>query len=557
MIGLLGLTAAVLGYVGFDRRYGDQRSVADKVYLTIQLFSFGSGDIERPGTALEIARWLAPVTVAYAGLRALASLFRDQLARARVRWTMSDHVIVCGLGGCGVPLARSFHRRGDRVVAVEKDLANPAVAECRAEGIVVLVGDASDPPVLAHAGVGKARVLVAVCGDDGTSAAVATAARTAPRGRHRGPLRLYVHIADFELCRLLNERALASSVPGSRVEFLNRDESAPPALLAQYAPIDGASGDSPPYLVVAGMGRLGERLIAHAAYQWRLTRPPAAGPMRATILDVEADDHRASLERRYRGIADVCALDARTLDPAAPGPDPLTLNGTPTAVFVCLDDDARGLQAALAIRRRLRSPAVPVVVCTTARGGLAHLLGTQGKGDIHSFPLRERACHTEAVLNGGNEVLARAIHDDYVRQQTAKGATVESNPSLVGWGDLPETLKDSNRGQAAAIGSKLAAVGCDLESWTDWDAPAVVFTDDEVELLAQQEHDRWWKEREGAGWVFGPVKDAARKTSPYLVPWESLPEEVRELDREPVRALPTFLAKAGFTVTCAARSRGR
>ena len=35
-------------------------------------------------------------------------------------------------------------------------------------------------------------------------------------------------------------------------------------------------------------------------------------------------------------------------------------------------------------------------------------------------------------------------------------------------------------------------------------------------------------------------------TTPYLVPWESLEEDVRELDRQFVRALPDVLADAGL-----------
>lgn len=38
------------------------------------------------------------------------------------------------------------------------------------------------------------------------------------------------------------------------------------------------------------------------------------------------------------------------------------------------------------------------------------------------------------------------------------------------------------------------------------------------------------------------------KSNPYLVSWEGLPEEVKEIDRQQVRGLPSFLAKAGFRI---------
>ena len=338
---------------------------------------------------------------------------------------------------------------------------------------------------------------------------------------------VHVYIDDLELCLLLKERAPAAG--SSPVEFLNVHECAPPALLAQFAPIEMGDDGAQPHLVVVGVGSLGERLIAHAAAQWRLTRPDGAGRLRLDIVDAQADVHRQAIVSRYPGIADVCDLVVHRLDPAAATAGPalaatLASAGTPTAVFVCLDDDARGLQAALAVRR-LRSGDVPIVVCTTGRGRLADLLGAEGARDLHGFPLLERACRAETLVRDTSEKLARTIHATYVRRQKARGATVATNPSLVPWADLPQSLKDSNLAQAADIPAKLAAVGCRLERLADWDAPPVVFTDEEVERLARREHDRWVAERRAAGWVPGPVKDTDRKISPYLVPWEELSED--------------------------------
>lgn len=44
------------------------------------------------------------------------------------------------------------------------------------------------------------------------------------------------------------------------------------------------------------------------------------------------------------------------------------------------------------------------------------------------------------------------------------------------------------------------------------------------------QHDAWMKERLEQGWKLGPVKDAAKKEHPALVPYEQLPEAVRRKD---------------------------
>jgi hypothetical protein len=62
------------------------------------------------------------------------------------------------------------------------------------------------------------------------------------------------------------------------------------------------------------------------------------------------------------------------------------------------------------------------------------------------------------------------------------------------------------------------------------------------------EHDRWQAERESGGWKLAAEKNEARKQTPYLVPYDDLPEDVKEYDRAAVRCIPAFLAEVGFAV---------
>jgi hypothetical protein len=55
-------------------------------------------------------------------------------------------------------------------------------------------------------------------------------------------------------------------------------------------------------------------------------------------------------------------------------------------------------------------------------------------------------------------------------------------------------------------------------------------------------------ERLKDGWKYGPEKDIDKKISPVLIPWGDLPENEKEKDRNPVREMPNFLARAGFQI---------
>jgi hypothetical protein len=146
------------------------------------------------------------------------------------------------------------------------------------------------------------------------------------------------------------------------------------------------------------------------------------------------------------------------------------------------------------------------------------------------------------------EAVARAIHDDYIRHERGAGRTPETNPSMVDWDELPEDLQESNREQARHIDAKVEAIGCEVRPATD-PAPAVrEFSPQEVEHLARFEHHRWIGERRAAGWTAGLVKDADRKVTPHLVPWEELSEEIKDYDRRTVENIPEVLAAAGLRV---------
>jgi hypothetical protein len=218
-----------------------------------------------------------------------------------------------------------------------------------------------------------------------------------------------------------------------------------------------------------------------------------------------------------------------------------------------VDDDSLALSAALALHRHLQGQGVPVVVRMVHDAGLARLLGgdrlSEGFSSLHAFGLLDRTCGADLLLSGQTETLARAMHEEYRRSRTGEAADPARNPAMVPWEDLPETLRESNRDQAGHIGDKLTALGYVLAPLDGWEDEPFAFPPDEVEVLGEMEHERWVNERLRQGWRFAPGdKDVERKTSPYIVPWDELPEPVKEDDRIFVRRLPAFLAEVGYRI---------
>jgi hypothetical protein len=168
-------------------------------------------------------------------------------------------------------------------------------------------------------------------------------------------------------------------------------------------------------------------------------------------------------------------------------------------------------------------------------------------------PLPPDAATVRAFLGGHRselddltiETLARATHELY-RERIA--ISTSTDPSLQAWEQLAETLRASNRDQARHHAALLELVVCTLVPVADRPVASVTFSDDEVERMAIAEHGRWTADRLLDGWRWGPERDVEHRTSPYLVPWDQLTEEVREIDRTFVRQLPSIVAEVDLEV---------
>lgn len=559
----LWLITLCLGYVGFAQHFagrGEARSPLDLLYLTLQLFPLQSGAISPPvAWELQMARFLAPIVATYTALCALAQVFYHQLQVLGLRF-VRGHVVICGLGRKGWLLTRGFLFRGERVVVLETDEANDYIELCREQGATVLVGSATDTELLRKAAVHKARYVISLCGDDSINAEVAVRARSLIREYAGQALTCAVHIVDPQLYHLLREREL--TLEGGkpfRLEFLNIFDLGAQLLLKEYPafePVTAARGQSP-HVVVIGLGRMGESLVIHLAREWWRRRCAEGARLRISIVDRAAQAKVASLCLRYPRLEQACDLMPHQVEIRSPEFERAAFlcnvdrECDVSSIYVCLDNDSLGLMAGLTLLQRLRGRKVPIVVRLAQEGGLATLLcgGASHFENLRAFGLLDRTCCPDLVLGGTHEMLARAIHEEYLRRQSGAGDTRQTNPALVPWDQLPEALKESNRHQADHIGVKLRAVGYGIGPLTDWEAEEFEFTAEEVELMAQMEHQRFLQERSLSGWTYtAGEKDLESKRSPVFVPWDELPEAEKEKDRNVVRALPRFLAQAGLQV---------
>jgi len=550
VVAIAAVAAVSLGMHGFREYYRAANppfSYMTLLYAALQLFTMSSGAV--PGVDLpwhlDVARFAAPLVLGYGVVLSVATAFWQQLGDMRMR-RRKNHTVVCGLGRKGMQLVKDFRAAGEEVVVIQREDDTQHTSACSSLGAKVMLGDATCAPLLQRAAVNQARRVIAVSGDDGVNAEIMLATQSLlPRKATRPAL--FAHVVDVGLARFLGVRA-AEELPRPRI--INMYESAARLLLWEH-PLEhdlrNAQDERTVHLVLVGCGQMGEAVILQAA---KIGHYINGKRLRVTAIDLAAARKEERLLGRYPNLREVCDVafteadieHASTLRMICERMSPAS---TISTVVLSLDNDARNLSLADALRGTSGYSDTPILIRASKKTGLASLIhaGTGTAATLGAFGFVDRICSRAALLQEDLDALAKAIHEDFRRGE--KGRRPDSDLSMKEWDVLNGTFQDSNRQQADHMLVKLRAAGYGSPAEVQLDGGKRL--DDRKEELAKMEHARWSAERWLAGWRLGEQKDLDRKLSPHLKPWDQLAEEVRQYDRDTVTRIPMILKSADGT----------
>ena len=84
------------------------------------------------------------------------------------------------------------------------------------------------------------------------------------------------------------------------------------------------------------------------------------------------------------------------------------------------------------------------------------------------------------------------------------------------------------------------------------DTNDVVLPEELVQLseqIAENVHEVWAKSRMKEGWTYGKQRNDKKKQTPCLVPYNELPEEEKEYDRNTSQETLKVILKLGFKIS--------
>jgi len=305
-------------------------SWADAAYLTV-LTTLGGANADLTAKPLEKITQTVLTVVSIALIPLITAAVVEAVVNARLAFALgrletpiSDHVIVVGLGNVGPRVMHDLADLGVPVVAVDKSDAARGVQGARSRGIPVIIGDASQPDILAAASISTCRALVVVSTDDVTNL------ETALQARDVSPdLRLVLRLFDGDFANRVQDAfgiTISRSVsylaaPAFAAALLEREVIGTIAvgrkvLLIAEAPVAAGSALDGGPLSQAQPGG-GVRVLAITVDDGRTTvwaPPPEYVPAAGDLLTVVAT---------RRGLGQLLRKSGASAEPhaASPGPD--------------------------------------------------------------------------------------------------------------------------------------------------------------------------------------------------------------------------------------------
>jgi hypothetical protein len=525
-------------------------SLSDAVFRATLLIARSGGSCTPSAISLPvqliIAQALLPLLLAlgtvFAAIRIVISNLRHDAQLALIH-AMRGHTVICGLGETGLEAARQLVLKQGKVVAISLEAAGDAAIRCEGFGVPVIVGDATLHNTLAAAGVTHARAAIICTGSDALDLEICLSIDAMPR-RAKTELLLFPEIRGGWISRALAERQTPIVRPGLQLHPFKAHDVIARTLLRRSVFVAGRAA---PRLLFIGFGDLAHAIL-HRAILCNFALPG----LRPSVLCLDKnppDLNRPGMEN-WRAFADVAgAAHEFGQDETADGLALATvLNGfRPDITVITLPEDGPALRVANQLRGvldRHACAATAIFVRVRKEARLCALLGQMVAlplcpDRISGFGDLGEVVAPEALFDEQLDALARAVHETYLANSSG------DSPARVPWAALAERYRRDSRAAADHIPVKLAAAGYVLRQGAGASAQLDATA---VEAMASAEHHRWSRALQVVGWHRGAERNEFRETHPLLVPWEELPEMVREENRRQISAIPDSLARAGLRI---------
>lgn len=549
LVGILGIIAFLLSLIGFNilfKEAGIERNFIDLTFHSIKAFSMEFlEDFKSPlPWQLEVSRWLSPAVVLYIAGKTILYLIRREFKSALIKYK-KGHIIVSALNQKSRYLIKDLLAEGKEVIVVAP-IHNPRKLDLvETAGAIIIEGDLTSEKFLKNIAAHKADFLVFIDKEDETNISIAYSVRSFIEKYRKGEkILLYTHVGDDLKLNELNElhffEEQTNQTKKSKIRFFSAIERASRLLFLNYSPDiftkTTSIKDAQLHIAIIGSKLLAQSLIIRFA---RIGHYANLKKMKISLFH-DGKDMAGKIESNFKTINDFIELTSYNQD--------LELFNTSTfeslhkehpfsAVYILPEDDSLSSRILNKLTKIESEKDLDIIVALTNPDGLLSKKYTTTKINcinIHKFNIIKESFTKKAMISEKLDELAKIIHADYLKGLDELNPNKSSHKP---WEELTIDFQNQNREQADHLFVKLRILGYK----EPYDASSITFTDVQVELLSEMEHNRWWANMSLSGWKNGIKRDDSKKIHTDLIPYKNLLEPTKKYDRNTIRNIPKLL----------------
>ncbi len=539
----------LLGFIGFVQYFHlheTQVSIADTIYITIQLYTLESGFVDPPmPLILDIARFMAPFSLAMAAIMTILWFARNQFKIYRLSH-IKKHIVLFGTDLTGSYLIRNIINSGKKVVVIgnRKDLSEE---DLQNENIFFIEGKADDIELHKKARIEFSEKTFYAAQDNNINISAALlSAQYIENCISKTQVNGYTHISSLSTIEKLQnldyfQKSIIDRNKASRldIQFFNIYERAARIIMRDYSPdsyFDLHSPDSEAAnIFIAGLSHLGKSLILQLA---RMCHFGNLKKVRVIVWDKDVNILKEFLSE-YPELDKI--LEIKYISDISADHNGLLIDKVqelPKMIYLCSDDNTVSLNILSSLETYYISMKCNVVICHQQESDF--LNNYKGKNIFH-FNLKEETLTLDSIAKSEIDLLARVIHNDYLNEERKKKTHDPQMASHQEWENLNEPDRNQNRNQADHIWIKLRAIDPEYKTGSN-NAPDFknLENTETIEKLSEMEHLRWMAHKQLNGFKFGKVRDNDKKLHPNIIPYEELIEEDKQKDRDTIVNIPVL-----------------
>jgi hypothetical protein len=548
-IGIIGIIVLILGLISNFLAFPATNTIEifNNLSRTIQLFLPEQDLLQVPEGAwhLSIAKFLGTVVAFMIISQVIFQIFINQYQIWRLQHK-KNHILILGFGQCGQQFALSALAQHKQVIAIDTDISEQQQAFImQNNNISLLLADPTDKATLLQAAAHQAERIIFASEDDLQNIQAVNSLRQILQQKNKK--QAHIQIDEPPMIEILKQYPnFIKEDDKLKLTSFNRHKLAARRLLLSYPLYQYADlrGQDRVTVVIFGFSHQAQQLLLQLALNsnYRDFKQP-----HIIICDKQASKQGQQFLNNNSGLKDqqICKLDFIDIDIHTQAIEDLlqklekqgksAYNQNITAIIISYEQQSQNLTASLQLRiktQQTRLALAPIFVSMTQDiKELSVSIEQTPHFDQVVQHFGQQTCNWQQIVETSSDNLAEFLHNEYNKHYGTHKK----------WSELTETYRDANRTVADHLPVKLASleyyIPKDPSNWSQQ-----VDLTENLELMAELEHNRWYAERKLNGWQYGETRNDNHKIHPCLVPYEQLPEQEKQKDRENIQALQQFFS---------------